>query len=186
MEKIKSYLKSKYNLSSYQIAQIIFLFKTIGSELSKIIIMGILFHDHILHYLFALFVMLFLRSTTGGLHFYTYLGCLLTSTLYLGISLYVLPNIVLPVYIQLILLLLCILLCNYVGPITSKYRPKECLKHFTKFKKIITVFIFIYALILYIIPENTYITAGFWVIILHSLQLLLAKIPKKGEQTKHG
>lgn len=186
MERIKAYFKKKYNLSGYQIAQIIFLFKTLGSELSKIVIMGLLFFNHISHYFFALFIMLFLRCTTGGLHFYTYLGCLLTSIFYLGMAIYVLPHFILPQYIQLLLLLLCILLCNYIGPITSKYRPKECESRFNKFKKIITMFIFIYALILYIIPENTYISVGFWVIILHSLQLLLAKIRKKGEYTKHG
>lgn len=41
-----------------------------------------------------------------------------------------------------------------------------------------------YALILYIIPENPYLTAGVWMIILHSLQLFVAKIQKKGETTQ--
>ncbi len=53
-----------------------FLFKTLASEISKIIIMGILFHEHITLYFFALFVMIFLRTSMGGLHFYTYAGCL--------------------------------------------------------------------------------------------------------------
>lgn len=41
-----------------------------------------------------------------------------------------------------------------------------------------------YALILYIIPENPYLAAGVWMIILHSLQLFVAKIQKKGETTQ--
>ncbi len=181
MEQIKRHLKDTYQLSNYQIAQIIFLFKTMASEMSKIIIMAILFHNHLTLYIFALFIMVFLRSSTGGLHFYTYAGCLLTSTFYLWLTIYILPCITLPKYVQLAALLICILVCNQVGPILSKYRPEVCREHFPQCKKFITQFIFFYALILYIIPENKYIYVGFWVVILHTLQLVVAKIRKKGE-----
>ncbi len=184
MEQIKKHLKDTYHLSSYQVAQIFFLFKTIASEISKILIMGILFHNQIPLYLFALFIMIFLRSAMGGLHFYTYAGCLLTSTLYLWLVIYPLPHIMVPRYLQLLMLLLCILICNYIGPITSKYRPEVCKEHFGQCKKFITTFIFFYTLILYIMPDNIYLYVGFWVIILHSLQLIVAKIRKKGECIK--
>lgn len=184
MNTFKQYLKDTYNLSSYQVAQIIFLFKTMASEISKIIIMGILFHNHLALYLFALFVMIFLRSSMGGLHFYTYAECLATSILYLWLAVYVLPKITIATYLQLATLLICILICNHIGPIISKYRPDVCKERFAQCKKFITIFIFIYALILYIIPENKYLNVGFWVIILHSLQLIVAKIRKKGEPTK--
>lgn len=184
MEQIRKHLKDTYNLSSYQVAQISFLFKTIVSEVSKMLIMGILFHDRLSLYLFALLVMVFLRSAMGGLHFYTYVGCLITSTLYLWLTTYILPQFTLTKYIQLIALLLCILICNYIGPIVSKYRPDVCQERFSQCKSFITKFIFAYALILYIIPENKYLSVGFWVIILHSLQLIAAKIRKKGEHIK--
>lgn len=180
MNTFKRYLKDTYNLSSYQVAQIFFLFKTLASEISKIIIMGILFHDHFTLYLFALFVMISLRSSMGGLHFYTYAGCLATSILYLWLAVYMLPYIPAPTYLQLSLLLLSILICNHIGPIISKYRPDVCKERFSQCKKFVTIFIFLYALILYIIPENDYLSVGFWVIILHSLQLMIAKIRQKG------
>lgn len=182
METFKRYLMDNYHLSNYQVAQIFFLFKTFGSELSKIIIMAVLFHNHISFYLFALFVMIFLRSSMGGLHFYTYAGCLATSVLYLWLAIYLLPSISVPKYIQLCALLLCILLCNHIGPIVSKYRPEVCRERFSQCKRFVTIFISFYALILFIIPDNQYLYVGFWVIILHSLQLILAKIRKKGEK----
>lgn len=181
METLKKYLKTTYHLSNYQIAQIIFLFKTIFSELSKIIIMGIVFHDKLTLYLFALFIMIFLRCSMGGLHFNIYAGCLITSTLYLWLAVYILPNAAITKYLQIAALLLCILICNYTGPVISKYRPEICKERFAQCRQFITIFIFFYALILYIIPENKYLYVGFWVIILHSLQLLVAKIQKKGE-----
>jgi len=127
-------------------------------------------------------VMLFLRCSMGGLHFYTYIGCLATSALYLWLAIYILPCIYLPRYVQLGALVLCIVLCNCIGPIISKYRPDVCRERFGQCKRFVTLFILSYALILLIIPDNQYLYVGFWVIILHSLQLVLAKIRKKGEK----
>lgn len=181
MEQLKRHLKNTYHLSSYQVAQIFFLFKTLSSEISKMLIMGFLFHDRVSLYIFALLVMVFLRSSMGGLHFYTYAGCLITSILYLWLSIYLLPHIMIAKYLQVAALLLCILICNRIGPVVSKYRPDVCRERFEQCKRFITKFIFCYTLILYIIPENKYLYVGFWVIILHSLQLIVAKIRKKGE-----
>lgn len=184
MELIKKHLKEKYQLSNYQIAQIAFLFKTLLSELSKMIIMGILFHKQLTLYLFGLFVMLFLRCSTGGLHFYTYWGCLASSTIYIGLALLVFPPIMLPISLKLVLLLLCIFICNFVGPVVSKYRPTPSKELYTRGKNTTCMFIFLYSLVLFIIPENEYLTVGFWIIILHSLQLIVAKIRKKGGHMK--
>lgn len=184
MELIRNHLKKKYQLSNYQIAQIAFLFKTLFSELSKMLIMGILFHNQLTLYLFVLFVMLFLRCSTGGLHFYTYWGCLVSSITFVGLALLILPRITLPIYVQLLLLLICIFVCNFVGPVVSKYRPTPSKELYARGKNTTCMFIFIYSLVLYIIPGNAYITVGFWTIILHSLQLIAAKIRKKGEYTK--
>lgn len=180
-EQIKSYLKNTYDLSNYQVAQIFFLFKTIFSEISKILIMAFLFHRQLPLYIFALFVMIFIRSFTGGLHFYTYINCLLCSAVYLWLAIYVLPHIPVAFCLQIFLLLLSALICNYIGPVTSKYRPESCKSHFTQCKKLAVGFIVLYTSIMFITPENnTYLCVGFWVIILHSLQLLVAKIQTKG------
>ena len=179
METIKRHLRDTYNLSSYQVAQIFFLFKTLGSEISKMILMGIVFYSRFSFYVFALFVMLFLRCSMGGLHFYTYAGCLTASILYLWLAVYILPLIPVDIYLRLCLLLLCIFLCNYVGPVISKYRPEVSKERVAKCKSFVTLFIFFYGLIMYIIPDNDYLYVGFWVII---LQLIIAKIRKKGER----
>ena len=94
MSTVKLFLKEKYNLSNYQIAQLVFLLKTLSSELSKMLIMAILFQNHILLYIFALIIMLCLRCTTGGLHFYTYLSCLVASTIYLWLAVVLLPRMI--------------------------------------------------------------------------------------------
>lgn len=177
---LKKYLREKHQVSNYQIAQIEFLFKSVFSELSKMVIMGILFHKYIDLYFFALCIMIYLRTSTGGLHFYTYPGCLAGSTIYMFLAIILLPNIDLPSYLKIAVLLISILICYRVGPVVSKYRPEPSPQRAQHCKNITCTGIFIYALITYIIPDNQYIIVGFWIIILHSLQLPAAKIRKKG------
>ncbi len=176
MAPVKTILKEKYGLSSYQAAQVSFVCRTLGSEFSKLLIMGILFHNRLSCYFFSLLVMLVLRCLMGGLHFYTYWKCLASSILYLICAIYILPNINIPLYLHVIALAASIGVCYLIGPVTSKYRPDACRKHFKRNTCLACWFIFFYALFMYIIPENSYSIIGFWVIILHSLQLLAAKI----------
>ena len=101
---MRELLKEQYQFSDFQIAQLEYVWKTVTSELSKLLIMGILFHDRLGLYLFAMAVMV-LRVQAF-------------------------------------------------------------------------VIIFFYLTLTYIVPESPYITVGFWVIILHTLQLITAKLIK--------
>lgn len=179
MKTINQHLKEKYNLSNYQIAQLGFLIKTLSSEVSKMILMAIFFHKHLPFYFFALFIMLILRCNTGGIHFYTYIGCFITSTLFLLFGIILLPNITIPLNIKILLLLLCIITCYHIGPIPSKYRPSYSKEFIQKCKEKVSTFIFFFSVLLYIIPESQYLIIGFWIIILHTLQLIIAKYARK-------
>ena len=53
MKNFKTNIKQKYNMSNYQVEQIVFVFKSVGSELSKMLIMGILFQNEILLFLIS-------------------------------------------------------------------------------------------------------------------------------------
>lgn len=183
MTSLKEHLKQKYGLSNYQIAQLAFVFKTVSSELSKMLIMGIIFHQHLKMYFFLLILMSCLRSFSGGIHFYTYWSCLASSVIYMWSNIAVLSNIAVPRYTQIFLLLACIVICYLISPVLSKYRVHFPEKQLYFCRNITCLIIFTYTLVLYIIPENAYFLAGFWMIILHSLQLIVAKIKKKGELT---
>lgn len=183
MKTFKQHLKQKYHLSNYQIAQLTFLSKTVFSELSKVLIMGVIFHKQLPLYFFSLLIMLVLRCSTGGLHFYTYIGCLTTSIIYIWLGIILLPKILIPPNLKIILLIICIIICYHIGPIPSKYRPPFNDDFIKRCKKTISCFIFLYTLILYIMPKSTYLTVGFWIIILHSLQLTTAKYIGKGDLT---
>lgn len=175
MKAIANYVQTKCHFSNYQMAQLNYLFKSLFSDVSKLLIMGLFFHRHLALYFFALCIMIWLRCTTGGLHFYTYWGCFVMSFCYFLLSIYILPNISLPVYLQILLLLAGTIICYRTGLITSKYRPEQP-EHKKQICRTVTcTFILLYLVLICIMPENKYIAVGFWVIILHSLQLLAAK-----------
>ena len=97
------------------------------------------------------------------------------------LAIMVMPQIPVNKVFQLILLFIC-MLCNYfVGPVTSTvHLPlKDGLVKKVKIQAFLFIFFFI--TVTYIVPESPYITVGFWVIILHTLQLAAARIIKKGE-----
>ncbi len=173
-------LKEQYEFSDYQIAQLAYLAKTLVSEFSKLLIMGIIFRNKLGLYLFAAFVMLLLRTSTGGLHCKKYISCFLVSLSYMFLSIIILPGIPVNKVFQLIFLFICMLGNYYIGPVTSTVHAPLG-DHLVKRVKLQAfLIIFFYLTITYIIPENPYIAAGFWVIILHTLQLVAARIIKKG------
>ncbi len=177
------FLKTQYQFTDYQIAQLAFTFKTIASELSKLLIMGIIFRNDLGRYVWAVAVMLLLRTSTGGLHCKKYITCFLVSFSYMFLALMVMPFIEVNKIFQLVSLFLCMLCNYYIGPVTSKvHRPlnEGCIK---RVKIQAFIIIFLYLTLTYIMPESPSIIAGFWVIVLHTLQLIVAKIlKKKGEK----
>lgn len=179
MDALKNHLRDTYHLSNYQVAQLSFLFKSLFSEFSKLVIMGLLFHRHLPEYFFALCIMISLRTTTGGLHFYTYRNCLLMSFVYIFISIFFFPQLQFNAFFKIIVLLLCSVICFAVGPTPSKYRPQPTKKKAMFFRLFSVIFIVLYICSIHL-SESPFWNIGFGVITLHSLQLIAAKTIKKG------
>ncbi len=178
---MSEFLKAQYDFSDYQVAQLKFFGKTFAAEISKLLIMALIFSDRIGMYFFAVTIMLLLRVSTGGLHCKTYLSCFLVSFAYMFLSLMVMPAIPINKVFQLILLFVCMLCNYYVGPVTSVVHVPLSDRLVKRVKVQAFLIIFIYLTLTYIVPENPYITVGFWVIILHTMQLVTARILKKGD-----
>lgn len=154
------------------------------SEGSKIFLFAIIFNALSLfqEYVISLLMLLVLRTNGGGIHCKKYVSCFLLSFFML------LGNIVLAQYyptsssIRLIVLLLCLPIAVALAPITSHSRPKLKNKVVKKSKLITFIFISCFLLYTYLIPPNTIQSIGFWTIIMHTCQLILANILKRRQQ----
>ncbi|MDO4302409.1 MAG: accessory gene regulator B family protein [Bacillota bacterium] len=171
-------LKTGYGFSEFQIKQLNYVWKTFSSEFSKLLIMGIIFHQKLGVYLFAVIIMMLLRSATGGLHCRKFLFCFIVSLSYMILALSILPRIPVEKPIQMMLLFLCILANYYIGPVTSEVHRPLSGETQSKVRLQAFIVIFFYLIITYIVPESLYITTGFWVIILHTAQLIAARLKK--------
>lgn len=151
------------------------------SESSKIAILAVLFHSQIKLFLFAIGIMVLMRKSTGGMHCKRYLACFMVSFTYMLLCIVLLPGIPLPKSLMLLGLLLCICVNYKIGLVVSKYHrePEEEQKRKAGIQSFIVIFF--YMTVMFILPENIYMCSGFWVIVLHTLQLFLAHVNLKGE-----
>ncbi len=80
---MNEFLKEHYQFSDFQIAQLQYTWKTFASEISKLLLMGLLFRNDLGKYIFSVTIMLLLRTSTGGLHCKKYITCFLVSFTYM-------------------------------------------------------------------------------------------------------
>ncbi len=152
---------------------------TFLSESSKLIVLGFIFHKEIELYLFSVLVLFLLRSATGGMHCKRYWSCFLMSFTYLFLCINVLPMIELPKSAMLAILLLCCIVTYYIGPVISADRPRLTSVQCHRRKIQVFFVIFFYMIFMYILPESSYVVSGFWIVVLHAVQLSFAALKTK-------
>ena len=149
-------------------------------KISKLFIIGLFFRNELPFFFISVLILLLLRTSTGGLHCHTYLSCLAASLLYIIFTLKILPLIPINRIPALVLLVACAIIDYRIGPVTSDVHLPltEKTKQRGRICTVITISIFF--ILMCIIPENLYTITGFWIIVSHTLQLIAAKIRKKG------
>ena len=172
-------LKGRYNLTDYQIALLRYLLFTFLSESSKLFFILFLYRRHLALCIATLLFLCCIRRTAGGFHCNTYAGCLFVSTGYAFLCLTLLPLISLTKTARILLCMVCILINYALAPVSSSKRPALSDAKKKRFKWISTGILIVFFFILLIAPENEYMISGFWVIILHAVQLSCAAVQKK-------
>ena len=180
--------QTKYELTDYQMKLLKYLLTVFFGELGKILAIGLLFINNYPVYLWCLLIMASVRTSTGGVHCRTYLGCLFASASYFLLCIDILPYIEISGIIRICLLCLCIIINAVIGPVMSdarksRYKSEEMLQKCIK-KSLLRAFVMVSCFILYtcFYPDTAVANAGFWIIMLNSIQLVIGKIKnlKKG------
>lgn len=151
------------------------------SETSKLLMLGLLFHKKIGIFLFSVLVLFLLRTSTGGMHCKRYWSCFAMSFSYLFLCINVLPMIELPKSAMLVVLLICCVVTYYIGPVVSVNRPQPTSEQCQKRKIQVFMVIFFYMIFMYILPENSYVISGFWIVVLHAVQLSFAELKARAK-----
>jgi accessory gene regulator B len=176
MDSIVSYFEKEFELSEIDKAKLKYSLDVLFTDISKLLILLIIFSifGKTEEFIFSVLALLTIRPFTGGLHFNTYLGCFLFTTLFFS-SVIVLHSIV-PLNNFLVFFFafsFITMLC--VAPIAHKNRPGYSKDKNNQFKILGLVVISIHFLSYLLAIKNPYLNISIWVITLQSIQLLIRK-----------
>ncbi len=177
IKKLHKYFKNKFNLSEPDSIKVKYSLEIIIGDLSKFIILFILFLmlGKINDFIYSTLTLLTIRLFTGGLHFSTYKGCIIFSSIFFYTSIFLKNYVVLNKFILITLFAFSILTVITLAPICGNSRPDYSYKKIRQFKLISVITICIHFLIYVFTHKNPYIINSIWVITLQSLQMLVGK-----------
>lgn len=183
MGRIKTHLETVF--TPYEVELIHYFFLCIAYEGSKFIIM--LFFFWTLHlqneFLTEIFVLPTLRNFYGGIHFKHYLSCFAFTFSFIATGLLLAHYVFLNNATQIIMLLLALIISCIIKPIASSNRPPLSEKQETIYHICGIVILLLHVLCFIFCKTFPYRNVCFWVIVLHTLQLIVAKtLAKGGEQ----
>lgn len=179
MVQFKSLIQSEYGYTDFQMKQIRYILSSLGSEISKLIFLMIYFSSisKLPEMVIAVITLLSVRNFTGGIHLKHYTSCFILSfgVFYLGIC--ILPTLInLNTLVMLIILNICIVLTYLIGPVFSVYRASLSEEHKKNCCIKAATSILLYMFAVFVFQKNDLLYTGFWMIVLQTLQLGLAKI----------
>lgn len=182
MDYILNKVQKEYGYSDYEIKLIKFSITGIFYDLSKTLVFMVFFcaTGQLAEFIFAAIPLILLRTKTGGIHLKKYWSCFLFSLAYFVMVINVLPSLItvhpLAVYP---ILLICAVVDYVLGPTTLSKRPAPSESLVKKAKIQSFQVVFIVAVMFFIFPDIPYLTVSFWTVVLHSVQLAIAKLIKE-------
>ena len=181
MQVLADFIDENMNVSERDKKMLLFSIQCILYDVSKLLLFVLIFS--LLHkldlFMFAFVILFPLRISSGGLHFKHYSSCLFFSLGYFIFVTLPLAEIVPSLRIRIFSLLLCMIINVMLGPIRSASRPPLPESEIIKCKKktlLATGFGFLLLILFY---NTKFLSVGYWTILLHSVQLIIANIQKK-------
>lgn len=178
VDNLHNYFKNEFNLSKIESAKLKYSLEIIFNDLSKLLILFFFFSivGKKSDFIYSAITLLLLRPFTGGLHFKTYYGCLFFTVVFfiscITFKNYFSINSLLIIFLLFIFLAAIIL---FFAPITSKSRPAYSDRKKQKFKLLSLIILFIHFFLFLFYKNNPYLMNSIWIMILQSIQLLIAK-----------
>lgn len=150
-------------------------------ESTKVAIYFVIFHFLGLtkEFLAALIFMAVLRISGGGLHFKHYISCLFASFLLLGLAILTGIYIFIPLPFMLIASLACLVAAYKLVPFQAPTRPAATEQLIQSAKRHTAIKIILICVLICIYPKNVYVNIGFWTLVIHVVQLAIAKERRK-------
>ena len=182
MNLLMTKIEATYDFSDYELKVIRYVITALIYDLSKLILLGLFFYfiGRLPYFLCALIPFFLLRTKNGGIHTKSYWSCLVLTFLVFIPTVILLPEFVpLCSIVRLCLMLPCACVEYLLGPQLSHREVK--LDEQGKRKNRIASFqvVLLVAILMFLFPDNPYLLASFWMVLLHTIQLAITKIYKE-------
>lgn len=170
------------NLNSKEQKFLIFRVKCILYDVSKLILFVAFFA--VIHklssFIFAFLIFYPIRQISGGLHYKHYFSCLVFSFVYMVLVVTVLAPLTLNLAAVVPILAVCAAVVYAIGSIRPPSRPALNQQEFAEQRRKALNIVCYESVLIVLFFDSRLASAGYWTIILHTLQLVMAFIIKKG------
>lgn len=177
VDRLHDYFEQEFSLSDMDSKKLRYSLEFLYNDFSKTILLFVLFAilGYHLDFIVAAIILFTLRIFTGGLHFKTYTGCLLFSLIFFIAVIYLKNSFILSDNMIITIYVFSYLTIIGVAPISSKTRPKYSKSKRRNFKILGLVVLTIYFVLNLYLNTSSYLIYGMWVMVLQSIQILIAK-----------
>lgn len=185
-KRVSMKIQDTYDFSDFEIAKMNYTLTVFLYEISKFILLTIFFSSigYLKEYFISICILLPLRSICGGLHMNHYLSCLVCTFLFFCIPILVLNQITLAQPIQVLTLILSTFTVYLIGPVPSEKRPLMSEKRYRIVRSLSCSLMFLNSIILVCFQAFPYRNLWYWLVILQAVQLIAARIIRKGAVVK--
>ena len=177
IDNIHKYFKNEFNLSELDSIKFRYSLEVITGDLSKCLILLCFFAilGRTADYLYSSLALLMLRSFTGGLHFRTYIKCMIFTGFFFCISILLKTYIALNFTILSTLFIFSSFTIILFAPLCDKSRPNYSSQKRNQFKFISIILLSFHFISYLFASKNPYLINSVWVMSLQSFQILIAK-----------
>lgn len=192
MEAALDRIQFKYSLTDRQRKLLQFSFIGIIYDSTKFLMLFIFFAciEQVPAYIFCSLLLILLRSNQGGLHLKHYTSCFVLSFFYLFSAIAIFPDIFtdIPQSVGLIILFICMLINYSAGPQKNKkiYSYLKDPSAVKKSKLNSFIICILYMLTYFIFSDIPLFQQGFWIIVLHTIQIVFVILRTKRKEKKNG
>lgn len=182
MQNILHMASESASLNSKEEKILIFRVKCFLYDISKLILFLAFFAaiHKLSSFIFAFLIFYPIRQISGGLHFKRYFSCLVFSFVYMILVVAVLAPLTLELAVVVPILAVCAAAIYAIGPIRPPSRPALSKQEFAEHRRKAFSIVCYEAVLIVLFFDSDLASAGYWTIILHTLQLVMAFIFKKG------
>ena len=177
VNKVADYFESACYLDELSRIKLQYSLEVLLGNISKFIVLFIAFTflNKQIDFIYSSIALIGIRGFTGGLHFKTFIGCLVFSGFFFFLVIYSENNLVIGNPEIFALCFGAVLIFVLFAPISKKTRPVYSDKKIMLFKAISITFILFHLFMYFRTNKNPYFTISIWVFIYQAIQLLISK-----------